>query len=141
MPPAGPSPYEAGPTPGAPLPPSPAAGYPELPPRKEERRQGEADDSVEEVPSPLLGILSLVTGVLNTVTLCIGGPLLAPVAIILGHIALAKGRHSPVQPAPGHTLAMIGGVLGYTGLLFMIVILVVLLVFKDQIRSAMPVGA
>lgn len=103
----------------APIPPVPKA--PDYPTTDEE----------DAVPSPLLGAVSLVIGILNTVTACVGGILLAPVAIILGHAALAKAKHSPVKPAPGQSLAMIGVILGYAGLVCTILILVALLAFKE----------
>lgn len=90
----------------------------------------------EDVPSPLLGTLSLVVGILNTVSICVGGILLAPVAIILGHAALAKAKHSPVKPAPGQSLAMIGVILGYAGLVFTILLLIGLLAFKEPFLEA-----
>lgn len=73
-------------------------------------------DSSKDAPSPLIGILSLVVGSLNTLTVCIGGLILAPVAVILGHIALNKAKASPVQPAPGKKMGLIGLILGYLGL-------------------------
>jgi Domain of unknown function (DUF4190) len=87
------------------------------------------------VPSPLLGAISLVVGILNTVTICVLGPLLAPLAIILGHAGLAKAKKSPIQPAPGQSLALIGVILGYAGLVFTIILLVVALAFKEPIST------
>ena len=86
----------------------------------------------EDVPSPLLGAVSLISGILNTVTMCFFGIILAPISIILGHFALAKAKKSPVKPAPGHSLAIIGVILGYTGLVFTILLLLSLLLFKEQ---------
>jgi len=71
----------------------------------------------EEPPSALLSVLSMVFGILGLVFFFVGASLLcAPAAIILGHIALAKAKHSRIQPAPGRTMAMIGVILGYAGL-------------------------
>ncbi len=72
----------------------------------------------EEPPSALLSVLSMVFGILGLVFFFVGASLLcAPAAIILGHIALSKAKHSRIQPAPGQTMAMIGVILGYSGLL------------------------
>ena len=99
------------------------------------------EDDEPEVPSPLLGIVSLVVGVLNTVTVCIPSILLVPVAIVCGHAALARAKHSPVKPAPGHTHAVIGVILGYAGLIFTIFVLVGVLIFKDQLGEVFAKGS
>lgn len=97
----------------------------------------------EEIPSPLFGAISLVCGILGIVT-CVFGPLFAPLAIIFGHIALARGKHSPVQPAPGRNLAMTGVFIGYLNLLLIILVLVAMAFFKepmgellDQLKAKM----
>ena len=114
------------------LPPVPE--FPEVPQRQRiEKDEPRIDSDEDEIPSPLLGIISLVVGILNTVTFCIGGILLAPLAIILGHSGMARAKRSPVQPAPGQTLALIGTILGYAGLAFLMVALVILVIFKDRI--------
>lgn len=98
-----------------------------------------ADDGVDEgpdlPPSPIYGAISIVSAVLGVVT-CVGGVLFAPLAIIFGHTALAKARHSPIQPAPGHTLGAIGLMVGYVNLVFTILVLVVLALFGESIREA-----
>ena len=72
----------------------------------------------EEPPSALLSVLAMVFGILGLVFFFFGASLLcAPTAIILGHIALSRAKHSRIQPAPGRTMAMIGVILGYSGLL------------------------
>lgn len=76
-----------------------------------------------EMPSPVLGVVSMVLGILNSVLLCAPGILLGPAAIILGHIALGRAKNSPIQPAPGQTMALVGLILGYIGLVMFIVYL------------------
>ncbi|NNE94044.1 MAG: DUF4190 domain-containing protein [Verrucomicrobiales bacterium] len=93
------------------------------------------DEYDDAPPSPILGASALVLGLLNVITFCFGGILLAPGAIICGHIALARAKHSPVQPAPGRMLALVGLVLGYLGLVVVLVGLIVLVFFGDQIRA------
>ena len=63
---------------------------------------------------------------------CVGGPLFAPIAIIFGHMAGSKARHSPVQPAPGQTLGAVGMMIGYVNLVFTILGLIVLLVLVEK---------
>jgi len=92
------------------------------------------EDEDEEVPSPLFGAISLVSSILGIVT-CVGGILFAPLAIIFGHTALARAKHSPVQPAPGKTLAVVGVIIGYVYLIFVIVALVVAILFGDELRG------
>ncbi len=125
--------YHPGPVPNyTPVQPTPIDRFPES-----VSRPSDAGISSEEltVPSPLLGAISLVVGILNTVTTCLLGPLLAPLAIILGHAGLARAKKSPVQPAPGQSLALIGVILGYAGLVFTIILLILALVFKDSILT------
>lgn len=95
------------------------------------------DDGPELPPSPIYGAISIVTAVLSVVVCGIGGVLFAPLAIIFGHTALAKARHSPVQPAPGHTLGAIGLMIGYVSLILTIIVLVLAVVFDlgDTIRE------
>ncbi len=85
--------------------------------------------------SPVYGAISIVSAVLSVVT-CVGAPLFAPLAIIFGHTALAKARHSSVQPAPGHTLGAIGLMIGYVCLVITIILLLALILFGDSIREA-----
>jgi len=86
------------------------------------------------VPSPLFAAMSLVSAILGVVT-CLGGILFAPLAIIFGHTALARGRHSPVQPPPGQTLAVVGLVVGYVSLALTILVLAALVLFGDSIPT------
>ncbi|HRQ87432.1 MAG TPA: hypothetical protein PLA50_01450 [Bacteroidia bacterium] len=90
-------------------------------------------------PSPLWGAVSIVSAVLSIVT-CVGGPVFAPIAIIAGHTALAKARHSPVQPAPGHTLGALGLMIGYVSLAITILVLLALVVFQESLRPYLPWG-
>lgn len=85
-------------------------------------------------PSPIFGAISMVSAVLAVVT-CVGGILFGPIAIIFGHMALARARHSPVQPAPGHTLGAIGTIVGYVSLFLWIVLLAVAVFFGEPIRE------
>ena len=93
---------------------------------------GNWEDDDGEVPSPLFGAMSLVSGILGIVT-CVGSPLFAPLAIIFGHIGLAKGKRSPIQPAPGKGLAVTGLIIGYLSLLFVIGALIAAVIFKEQL--------
>jgi len=96
---------------------------------------GDEDDGPMLPPSPIYGAIAIVSAVLGVVT-CVGAILFAPMAIIFGHIALAKARHSPVQPAPGHTLGAIGLMIGYVSLVLTILILLAATFFGDAIREA-----
>ena len=106
----------------------------ETPPPAPEKAEDE-DDGPDLPPSPIYGAISIVSAVLSVVT-CVGAILFAPIAIIFGHTALAKARHSPVQPAPGHTLGAIGLMIGYVSLVITILILLALTFFGDSIREA-----
>ena len=99
-------------------------------------RHSRWEDEEDEVPSPLFGAISLISSILGIVT-CVGGILFAPLAIIFGHTALARAKHSPVRPAPGQTLAVVGVIIGYIYLIFVIIALVVAVLFGEQIRAAM----
>ena len=103
-------------------------------PQPEGNQPANWDHVDDEVPSPLFGAIALICGILGIVT-CVGGLLLAPLAVIFGHTALARGKHSPIQPAPGHSLAVIGTILGYLYLLFAIVALVAAVFFGGPIRE------
>jgi DNA-directed RNA polymerase subunit RPC12/RpoP len=100
-------------------------------------REGSDDEGDELLlpPSPIYGAISIVSAILGVVT-CVGGILFAPLAIIFGHTALAKARHSPVQPAPGHTLGAIGLMIGYVSLVLTILLLLALTFFGGAIREA-----
>ncbi len=115
-----------------------------IPPKKEEKKAyfseddqtaGESDEEdATEVPSPLWGSISIVSGVLAIVT-CIGGVIFAPLAIAFGHTALARARRSEVQPAPGQTLGAVGLTIGYASLVSTLLILIVAVYFKDSIQE------
>lgn len=97
--------------------------------------EGDEEDEIDDLPpSPIWGAISIVTAVLSIVT-CVGGILFAPIAIICGHTALAKARHSPVQPAPGHTLGAIGLMIGYVSLILLIITLFLTLIFEETLRE------
>jgi len=107
------------------------------PPARESGKGDEEDDEDELLlpPSPIFGAISIVSAILGVIT-CLGGVLFAPLAIIFGHTALAKARHSPVQPAPGHTLGAIGLMIGYVSLVMTILVLLALTFFGEAIRGA-----
>lgn len=86
--------------------------------------------------SPIFGAISIVSAVLGVVS-CVGGILFAPLAIIFGHTALARARHSPVQPAPGHTLGAIGLMIGYVNLVLLILVLLAMTFFGGAIKGAL----
>lgn len=105
-------------------------------PVPKEKPEVDDDEGDETGPcSPIYGAISIVSAVLAVVT-CVGGILFAPIAIIFGHTALAKARHSSVQPAPGHTLGAIGLMIGYVSLVITIIVLLLLTFFGDAIREA-----
>lgn len=107
------------------------------PPARESGKGDDEDDEDELLlpPSPIFGAISIVSAVLGVIT-CLGGVLFAPLAIIFGHTALAKARHSPVQPAPGHTLGAIGLMIGYIDLVMIILLLIAMVFFGEAIRGA-----
>lgn len=112
-------------------PPAPAA-------EKSTDNEDEDDDEGPNLPpSPIWGAISIVAAVLSVVICVLGGAFFAPIAIIFGHTALAKARHSPVQPAPGHTLGAIGLMIGYVSLAITIIVLLLSIPFADQIREAL----
>ena len=74
----------------------------------------------EEPPSTLQSVLSMVFGILGLVFFPFGAAVIcSPAAIITGHIALAKARHSRIQPPPGRTMALVG----YAGLCVILALL------------------
>lgn len=97
--------------------------------------EGEDEDELLLPPSPIFGAISIVSAFLGVIT-CLGGVLFAPLAIIFGHTALAKARHSPVQPAPGHTLGAIGLMIGYIDLVLIILVLLAMVFFGEAISGA-----
>jgi hypothetical protein len=112
-----------------------AGSEPPRPPAVEAASTENDDDELDDLPpSPIWGAISIVSAVLSIVT-CVGGILFAPIAIICGHTALAKARHSPVQPAPGHTLGAIGLMIGYVSLVLLILVLLLAVVFKGTLQE------
>lgn len=108
-------------------------------PDRSDRSEGGATGEGEErmlPPSPIFGAISIVSAVLGVVT-CVGGILFAPLAIIFGHTALARARHSPVQPAPGHTLGAIGLMIGYVNLVLLILVLLAMTFFGEVLKEAL----
>jgi DNA-directed RNA polymerase subunit RPC12/RpoP len=102
---------------------------------EDDEDEGEDEDELLFPPSPIFGAISIVSAFLGVIT-CLGGVLFAPLAIIFGHTALAKARHSPVQPAPGHTLGAIGLMIGYIDLVLIILVLLAMVFFGEAIRGA-----
>ena len=99
--------------------------------KSDDIKEGDEEGNLGAVPSPIFGAISMVSAVLGIMT-CVGGPLFAPIAIIFGHMAGSKARHSPVQPAPGQTLGAVGMMIGYVNLVFTILGLIVLLVLREM---------
>jgi len=116
--------------------PPPQALQEDGPPGPGEDRGDLAEEELEEAepPTPLLGALSLVSSLLGLVT-CVGGILFAPLAIIFGHMALARARRSLIQPAPGQTLGTIGLLIGYICLMLTILVLALLILFGEPMRA------
>ena len=102
---------------------------------KEALDDEEDDEGPDLPPSPIFGAISIVSAVLSIALCVVGGVLFAPLAIIFGHTALAKARHSPVQPAPGHTLGAIGLMIGYVSLVITILLLLLAVVFDTTLRE------
>jgi len=118
------------------LPEKPVEKEPASTPPRESGKWDETEDEDELLlpPSPIFGAISIVSAILGVIT-CLGGVLFAPLAIIFGHTSLAKARHSPVQPAPGHTLGAIGLMIGYVSLVMTILVLLALTFFGEAIRG------
>lgn len=76
--------------------------------------------------SPILGVISMVVGIVTVVCLCLPGILLGPVAVVCGHMGLASSRRARVHPAPGENMALTGLILGYVGMAVSLVYLVML---------------
>lgn len=87
--------------------------------------------------SPLLGIISMVIGIVTVVCLCLPGILLGPIAVVCGHLGLASSRRSSVRPAPGENMALVGLILGYVGMAVSLVYLV-FLAFPDLAQNLRP---
>lgn len=116
--------------------PQTAQAAPSTAPEKPDRPEEEEEEEADLPPSPIYGAISIVSAVLSVVICLLGGAIFAPIAIIFGHTALAKARHSPVQPAPGHTLGAIGLMIGYVSLAITIIVLLLSIPFADEIREA-----
>lgn len=91
--------------------------------------------SGEDVPSPVLGVVSMVLGLVGVVFFCLPGILFGPASIICGHLARSRGKQSPIQPPPGHGAALLGLILGYLSLAGFIVVMYFQPVIMDWIRS------
>lgn len=87
------------------------------------------------MPSPVLGVVSMVLGLVGVALFCLPGILFGPAAIICGHMARARGKHSPIQPPPGNGAALLGLILGYLSLAGFIVVVTFLPSIMDWIRS------
>lgn len=92
--------------------------------------------SGDGVPSPVLGVIAMVLGLVSMMLLCIPGILFGPAAIISGHLARSRAKHSPVQPAPGSSAALGGLILGYLSLAGFILVLVVMPSVVEWIRES-----
>src|SRR5690606_27043110 len=77
--------------------PLPGSDFEAIPksPRYDDEVDGEDEYLSDEPPSPIFGAIAIVSAVIAVVTCGIAGPLFAPLAIIFGHTALAKAKHSP----------------------------------------------
>ena len=123
-------------------------------PSSSEGSGGSSEDDDETITtSPLLGAIALVLAILGII-FCLPSPLikmesnnvlriigivvavfsflLSPLAIICGHIALARAAHSSEKPAPGRTLALVGTILGYVGIISLMIMLVALMLWNKE---------
>ncbi|MCB1086397.1 MAG: DUF4190 domain-containing protein [Verrucomicrobiae bacterium] len=92
-----------------------------------------------EPPSPFLGVISMVLGIVSVALICLPGILFGPAAIISGHMALARSRRSSVRPVPGRGAAITGLILGYLSLLgFILITLFVGPWIVEKIRASAP---
>lgn len=107
--------------------PLPQSGSPPLPAGTDDDHPG----------SPLLGVISMVIGIVTVVCLCLPGILLGPIAVVCGHLGLASSRHSRIRPAPGENMALVGLILGYVGMAVSLVYLVVM-AFPDLPQILRP---
>ncbi len=82
-----------------------------------------------------MGIMSLVFGIITCLSACILAPVFAPLAVIFGHIGLARAKNSPVKPAPGKTAAVIGTITGYLGIVMTIILLASMVIFKEPLMQ------
>lgn len=130
-PPSQPAP-PAEPSPSAPAAtPQPAAGP--------ERRPDPAPPAGADAPSPLLGVVSMVLGIVSVALLCLPGIVFGPAAIIAGHFALSKAKASRIRPVPGRGAAITGLILGYLSLLgFILITLLIGPWMVEKIRASAP---
>ena len=92
-----------------------------------------------DAPSPLLGVVSMVLGIVSVALVCLPGILFGPAAIIAGHMALAKARQSRLRLVPGRGAAITGLLLGYISLLgFILITLFVGPWIVEKIRASAP---
>ena len=98
--------------------------------------QASAPASGDGVPSPVLGVVAMVLGLVSVMLFCIPGILFGPAAIISGHLARSRAKHSPVQPAPGSGAALTRLILGYLSLAGFILALVVMPFVVEVIRES-----
>ena len=80
----------------------------------------------------------MVLGLVSVMLFCIPGILFGPAAIISGHLARSRAKHSPVQPAPGSAAALTGLILGYLSLAGFILAMVFLPSLVAVIRESNP---
>ncbi len=97
-----------------------------------EAEEAEVAAKKQELPSPAWGAASFTFALGAWITV-VGGVLLAPMAIITGHLGCHRYRVSPLQPAPGHSLAALGMVFGYAQVVFLLILLGALVLFRDPI--------
>lgn len=113
-----------------------------LPPRRTESiptalapmPEGETD----ELPSPVLGVTSMVFGIVSVMLFCAPGILLGPAAIISGHIARARARPFPSAKRPGYGAALTGLILGYLSLIGFIILILSIKPAMDWLRETRP---
>lgn len=86
-------------------------------------------------PSPVLGVVSMVLGIVSVMLFCLPGFLFGPAAIICGHLARSRGRHSGVTSPPGHGAALTGLLLGYLSLVGFILIILFLQPLAEWAKS------
>lgn len=109
-----------------------------LPPRQKPASSPTDAGEPAELPSPVMGVVSMVLGLVSVMLFCAPGILFGPAAIICGHLARARARHSPVASPPGHGAALIGLILGYLSLIGFIVLIAGLKPAVEWIRETRP---
>lgn len=92
----------------------------------------------EEPPSPVLGVVSMVLGIVSVAMFCLPGFLFGPAAIISGHLALSRARQSRIRPVPGRGAAITGLILGYLSLAGFILAMVFLPALVNWVRESKP---